>query len=267
MHPKIWSALLAAILLSANIAYGDIRTGPATYRDGDVLLEGWMAYDDAMPGKRPGIVIVHEWWGINDYIKARANQLAGLGYAAFAVDIYGKGVRPKSQQEAAAVSGKFGKDRALLRKRAMAGLDALKKNPVVDPARIAAIGYCFGGMAVLEMARSGAPLAGVVSFHGVLETPNPGDARNIKGRVLILHGADDPFVPPKQVNAFMDEMRKGEVDWQMNIYGGAVHSFTNPASGRERKKGIAYDAKADTRSWEAMKLFLAEVLGQDRGRK
>ncbi|HPL62163.1 MAG TPA: dienelactone hydrolase family protein [Syntrophales bacterium] len=263
MHAKLLIMILS-LFVSAHSALGAVRTEPVAYRDGDVRLEGWMAYDDEPAGKQPGIIVVHEWWGINDYIKKRAEQMAGLGYVVFAVDIYGKDTRPKDQKEAAEASGRFSKDRELLRRRAGAGLDVLRRSPRADAARIAAVGYCFGGMTVLEMARSGADLAGVVSFHGVLETPRPEDARKIKGSVLVLHGADDPFVPLRQVNAFINEMQKGGVDWQMNIYGGVVHSFTNPASGEDRKKGLAYDEKADRRSWEAMKSFLEEVLGKGR---
>jgi len=146
-----------------------------------------------------------------------------------------------------------------MRARANAGLEVLKKHPLTDVNRIAAIGYCFGGTVVLEMARSGAELAGVVSFHGGLSTPNPSDAKNIKGKVLVLHGADDPAVPPDQVIAFQDELRKAGVDWQMVSYGGAVHSFTNPEAGNDPSRGAAYNEKADKRSWEAMKTFFGEI--------
>ncbi|HET6420705.1 MAG TPA: dienelactone hydrolase family protein, partial [Geobacteraceae bacterium] len=190
----------------------------------------------------------------------RVEQLARLGYVAFGADIYGKGIRPATPEAAAREAAKYrGADRSLLRERGLAGLDELRKQPNVDAGRLAAIGYCFGGTAVLELARSGADLKGVVSFHGGLDTPNPADARNIRAKVLVFHGADDPHVPPPQVAAFQEEMRKGGVDWQMVFYGGAVHSFTNPDSGNDLSKGVAYNEKADRRSWEAMKLFLAEI--------
>jgi dienelactone hydrolase len=162
-------------------------------------------------------------------------------------------------QEAQQASAPFRDDRPLMRARARAGLEVLRKHELVDPKRIAAIGYCFGGMTVLELARSGADVAGVVSFHGGLSTPNPAEAKNIKAKVLVLHGGDDPNVPPEQVLAFQDEMRKAKVDWQMVIYGGAVHSFTNPASGNDPSRGAAYNEKADQRSWEAMRVFFAEI--------
>ena len=250
------------LLFLAAEAQAAIRTEAVEYKQGGTVLEGFLAYDDAVAGKRPGVLVVHEWMGLNPYAKKRAEQLAGLGYVAFACDIYGKGVRPRDSKEAAALAGKYKGDRALLRARAAAGLDVLTKHSRVDPGRIAALGYCFGGMTALELARSGAALAGAVSFHGVLDTPTPEDARKIKGKVLALHGADDPSVPPAQVTAFEDEMRKAGVDWQLVAYGGAVHGFTNPENGNDSSKGVAYNEKADRRSWEAMKAFFAEIFGK-----
>jgi dienelactone hydrolase len=206
------------------------------------------------------VLVVHEWTDLGDYAKGRARMLAEMGYVAFAVDIYGKGIRPKTPREAAAESGKHKKDRQLMRARTQAGLDVLRQNPMCDSKRIAAIGHCFGGTCVLELARSGADVAGVVSFHGGLDTPNPADAKQIKGKVLVLHGGDDPHVPPKDVQTFEEEMRAAGVDWQLVAYGGAVHGFTNPASGNDKSRGAAYDAKADRRSWETMKVFFSEVL-------
>jgi len=238
-----------------------IHTENVEYKQGDTMLEGYLAYDDAIKGARPGILVVHEWWGLNDYARKRTEQLAQLGYVAFAADIYGKGNRAHTRQEAMALAGKFfgGSDRNLLRARANAGLDALRKNTMVDPKRMAAIGYCFGGTTVLELARSGADLAGVVSFHGGLSTPNPADAKNIKSTVLVLTGADDPSAKPEQVIAFEDEMRNAGVDWYLVSYGNAVHAFTNPASGTDNSKGVAYNEKADKRSWEAMEAFFTEI--------
>jgi dienelactone hydrolase len=249
----------AALLLCPTAASATLRTRTVEYKQGKTVLQGYLAFDDSTKGKRPGVLVVHEWMGINDYVKQRVDQLAGLGYVAFAADIYGKGVRPKTPAEAAAQAKIYREDRKLMRARAAAGLDVLRKDRNVDGKRIAAIGYCFGGTTVLELARSGAPIAGTVSFHGGLATPTPGDARNIKGKVLALHGADDPHVPPKEVAAFEDEMRKAKVDWELNAYGGAVHSFTNPTSGNDPSKGIAYNERADKRSWDAMKLFFVEI--------
>jgi len=259
---KTFTAVLAAAFLFAGLSHAraEVKAEVVEYRHGDVVLEGYLAYDDAFPGKRPGVLVVHEWMGHNPYVRKRADQLAGLGYVAFALDMYGKGVRAKDAKEAAALAGKYKGDRPLMRARAGAGLDVLRKQARVDPSRLAAIGYCFGGTTALELARGGADLVSVVAFHGGLDTPTPGDARNIKGKVLALHGGDDPFVPMKQVEEFQEEMRKGGVDWQFVSYGGAVHSFTNPEAGSDNSKGAAYNERADRRSWEAMKAFFAETL-------
>jgi dienelactone hydrolase len=205
-------------------------------------------------------LVAHQWKGLTAYERKRAEMLAKLGYAVFCADIYGKGVRADNPQDAAKLAGKYKGDRPLLRARVNAAFDQLKKQALVDPKRMAAIGYCFGGTTVLELARSGADVAAVVSFHGALATPEPGDAAKIKGKVLALHGADDPFVPPAEVAGFEEEMRKAKVDWQLVAYGGAVHSFTDWNAGNDNSKGAAYHEKADHRSWEAMKTFFAEVL-------
>lgn len=249
-----------AMLIGVNAANAAVQTKVVEYKQGNAVLEGYLAWDDAVQGQRPGVLVVHEWTGLGDYAKVRARKLAEMGYVAFAIDIYGKGIRPKTPQEAAAQSGIYKKDRALLRARAQAGLDVLRGNSMCDCKRVAAIGYCFGGTCVLELARSGTDIASVVSFHGGLDTPTPADAKNIRCKVLVLHGGDDPHVPRKDVDAFEDEMRAGGVDWQLVIYGGAVHGFTNPASGNDKSRGAAYNAQADWRSWEAMKAFFAEVL-------
>jgi dienelactone hydrolase len=251
--------LVILVSLSSVNVQAALRTEVIEYKHGDVVLEGYLAYDDAVKGKRPGIIVVHEWWGLNPYARVRTEQLAKLGYIAFAIDMYGKGVRAKDPAEAGSLSGIYRGNRPLMRSRANAGLEVLRNHPLADVNRIAAIGYCFGGTVVLETARSGAELAGVVSFHGGLSTPNPSDAKNIKGKVLVLHGADDPAVPPDQVIAFQDELRKAGVDWQMVSYGGAVHSFTNPEAGNDPSRGAAYNEKADNRSWEAMKTFFGEI--------
>jgi dienelactone hydrolase len=223
------------------------------------VLQGYLCYDESVAGKRPGVLVIHDWMGVSDDTKMRAEMLANLGYVALTADIYGKGIRPKNAQEAQAEAGKFYKDKALLRARARAGLDFLASRPQTDPERLAVMGYCFGGGAALELARSGAPVNGVVTFHGSLSTSTPEDAKNIKGRVLVLHGADDPFVKQSDVTAFMDEMRKGGVNWELVQYGGAVHAFTIRSAGNDNSKGAAYNAQADRRSWQAMKDFFSEI--------
>ncbi len=255
---KYLLSLLVALMWPMN-AQADLHKEVVEYKHGDTVLEGYLAYDDSTKGKRPGVLIIHQWMGLGPYEKMRAEQLARLGYVAFAADMYGKGVRPKDRQEAAAQAGIYRADRQLMRARANAGLQELKRCELVDAKRIAAIGYCFGGGAVLELARSGADIAGVVSFHGNLDTPDPSDAKNIKAKVLVLHGGDDPHVPQSQVIGFWDEMRNAGVDWQMVIYGGAVHAFTDPSAGDDPSTGVAYNEKADKRSWEAMKSFFAEI--------
>ena len=254
--------ILGGLMMTVLIATGvqaEVRTERIEYRHGDTLLEGYLAYDDTMTGKHPGVLVVHEWWGLNDYAKQRTDQLARLGYVAFALDMYGKGKVTTDPKVAGEWAVTFKNDRPLGRARAAVGLEVLKSRPQVDPARIAAIGYCFGGTVVLEMARGGADLKGVVSFHGGLATPNPADARNIKGKVLVLHGADDSFESPAEIAAFQEEMRQAKVDWQMVYYGGAVHSFTNRESGKAGIKGVGYNEAADRRSWLAMRDFFNEI--------
>jgi len=255
---KILAAIILALVIGTG-AQAEMVTKTIEYKDGEVTLEGFLAYDAGISGKRPGVLVIHEWTGLNDYARSRAQQLAESGYVAFSLDMYGKGVRPSNPQEASEQATKYRSDRPLMRRRAKAGLDVLLKHEMTDSTHVAVIGYCFGGGVALELARSGAPLAGVVSFHGNLDTPNPADARNIKGKILVCHGGDDPHVPQEQVLAFQQEMRDAGVDWQMNIYGGAVHAFTNPAAGNDPSRGAAYNAKADHRSWQAMKDFFNEI--------
>jgi dienelactone hydrolase len=254
---RYWIVLAAA--LAAGAAEAKLLTQTVEYREGEVVLEGYLAYDDEVQGKRPGVLVVHEWYGLNDFARGKADALAQIGYVAFAADIYGKGVRARDGQEAAKLAGQYKADRKLLRERAAAALEVLRKHELVDARHLAAIGFCFGGTTVLELARSGARLNGVVSFHGGLDTPKPEDAKEIKAKVLVLHGGDDPYVPPKDVQALWDEMAKARVDYQVVVYGGAVHSFTNPAAGNDPSKGAAYDETAARRSWEAMRVFFAEL--------
>ena len=255
------TAALAAALLSTATARAEIVKKTIEYRQGDTVLEGYLAYDTAGPAKKPGVVIFHQWMGLTDYEKKRAEQLAALGYVAFAADLYGKGVRPTTPKDAGAEAGKYRADRPLLRARTQAALATLRQQPNVATDKVAAIGYCFGGGAALELARSGADVAGVVTFHGSLDTPTPQDAKNIKGKVLVLHGADDPNVPRAAVLALQDELTAAKVDWQVVLYSGTVHAFTQPMAGNDPSKGVAYNAEADRRSWQAMRNFFVELFG------
>lgn len=254
--------LFLLTLMVPALVQAAIETRSVEYRQGNTRLVGYLAFPKDVKGPLPGILVVHEWMGLNDYAKHRADQLAELGYIAFAADIYGDGKIAANREEAGKLAGSYKNDRPLLRARVAAGLATLKAQPGVAGDKIAAIGYCFGGTAVLELARSGADIAGVVSFHGGLDTPTSQDAKNIRAKVLALHGADDPYVPADQVAAFENEMRQAGVDWQLIVYGGAVHGFTNPANGTDNSKGAAYNALADARSWVAMQQFFNELFAK-----
>lgn len=251
-------SVLLLLNVLVTISFAKIITKEIEYKDGSVVLEGYLAYDDSKNNMRPGVMVIHEWNGLQKYVKQRAEQLAALGYTAFCVDIYGKGIRPLSTDESSRLAGIYRSDIKLMRRRAKAGLQELMKQPFVDIKKIAAIGYCFGGGVALELARSGENIKGVVSFHGNLDTPDPKDARNCKSKVLIFHGANDTYTSA-QVPAVEKEMNDANVDWQLVTYGGAVHGFTNMANGDDSSKGLAYNKKADKRSWAAMRLFFDEL--------
>ena len=251
--------IVLLILIITQRGMTQIHTESIDYKDGEVVLEGYIAYDESFNDVRPGILVVHEWTGLNDYTKMRCEMLAKLGYFAFAADIYGKGVRPNTPEEAGKQASIYKNDRTLLRKRINAALDEMKKQKLVNTSKIAAIGYCFGGMCALELGRSGADIKGIVSFHGTLDTPNPDDAKNIKAKILICQGGDDPFVPEKQIKSFKEEMDNANINYKFISYEGAVHSFTNPNSGSDPSKGAAYNEKADKASWEDMKNFFGGI--------
>ena len=252
---------ILALVFLAPAARANIVEKNVEYKDeSGTVLSGFVAYDDAKQGKVPGVMIVHEWTGLGDYVKERARMLAKLGYVAFGADIYGKGIRP-SAKEAGPIASKYkAGDRALLRARAMAGIDELKKQPHVDTTRIAAMGYCFGGTTVLELARMGADLRGVASFHGGLDTQTPAQAGRVKAKVVAYHGAEDPTMKPEVVSGFQDEMRNAKADWTFTEYSGAFHSFTNPhMTGKDAAPGVAeYNKPADERSWASFQNNLEE---------
>ncbi len=262
MKTRLLSASLAAFAsLAASLAasHAGIVEKAVEYESAGEVCEGWQAFDDAVEGERPGVLICHQWTGLTDYEKRRARMLAEMGYSVFALDIYGKGVRPQPP-ESGKMAGKFKGDRALYRTRLNDGLAVLKGFAQTDPERLAAIGYCFGGTGVLELARSGADIDGVVSFHGGLSTPTPEDAAAIRCEVVVLHGAVDPYVPADEVAAFHREMLGANVAYTFTAYPDAVHAFTQDFAGDDPSKGAAYNAEADRRSWEAMRAFFARVL-------
>ncbi len=253
---KRFAAFAAAVMLAAP-AFARLRTKVIDYKDGDVVLEGYAAWDDGFTDKRPGILVAHEWWGHGPYARKRAEMLAKLGYTAFALDMYGKGVYAKDHETAGKLAGAFFGDRIAMRRRAMLGLAELQKLPYVDDKKLAAIGYCFGGTTVLELARMGTDLKGVVSFHGNLATPTPATEKP-KAKIAVFQGGDDQMTLPG-LPGFEDEMRKVKADWELTTYGGAVHSFTVEEAGSDPSTGMAYNKEADERSWRAMRDFFTEI--------
>jgi dienelactone hydrolase len=257
---RLFPALLA--LLAGPLATrGDIVTKTIDYKHAAASLEGNLVYDSSATGKRPAVLVAHELGPINPVAKAKANQIARLGFVAFAIDLFGKGIAPKDAAEAATRLGLSGKDRTLVRERAAAALAVIEKLPQVDPKRVAAVGYGAGGTAVLELARAKAELEGVVCVHGDL-APIGDDGKNVSAALLVIVGAEDPAAPLSKVAAFEEEMRKGGVDWQLVRYGGVAGDFTNPQAGRNLKSGRAYDPDADQRAADAIRLFLAEAFPQ-----
>jgi dienelactone hydrolase len=237
-----------------------MRTQALTYEADGLTMVSHLYHGEDGPSHRPGVLVFPEAFGLGDHARGRAERLASLGYVALACDLHGDGKVVSDLDEARSLLAPLRADPARIRSRAAGGLTALKERAEVDPARIAAIGFCFGGTMALELARSGADLTGVVGFHSGLATVAPQDARSIRGKVLVCIGADDPGIPLEQRIAFEKEMREGGVDWQMNVYGGVVHSFTNPeADSRGRPEMARYDAKADTRSWAEMCAFFDEI--------
>ena len=244
-------------LLFSGALHAKVKTEKVEYKSGDLTFEGFLAYDTLSQGKKPGIMIVHNWMGVTAETESKAIEMAKLGYVAFAGDIYGKGIRPKDTKEAGELAGKYKADLKTLRERALLAIDELKKNKKVDASKIFVAGYCFGGTTAIEVARSGADIRGAISFHGGL-TPSADD-KNIKGSVLVLHGAIDPFVPKADFDGFVKGMNEAKVDYQLISYANAVHSFTEKGAGNFNLQGAAYNELADKRSWTAMKDFLAEL--------
>jgi dienelactone hydrolase len=256
--------LLPVLLLAADagLAHGAVVVQRIKYRYGGVTLQGFLAWDNAIQGKRPGVLVVHEWWGLNEYAEKRAKDLAKLGYVAFAADMYGEGKTTEHPKEAMQFAGEVRKNVKVWQGRARAGLKILRDNPHVDPDRLAAIGYCFGGSTALELAYSGADLKAVVTFHAALPVPDPEQAKAIKAKVMICHGAADKFIPEDTIQKFRAALEEARVDYQMIYFGGAVHSFSVPGADRHKLPGIAYNAEADRRSWRYMQVLFREVFGK-----
>jgi dienelactone hydrolase len=235
-----------------------VQTRKVEYEIGGKTYEGVLAFDDAQSGKRPGILVSHAWAGRSEFEIEKAKALAELGYAGFALDLYGKGVLGETNEQCQALMTPFIEDREMLRAQLLKTIDIVKDQPEADESQIGAIGFCFGGLCVLDMARAGADMKGVVSFHGLLG--GTGNTAGVKAKVLVLHGWDDPMVPPDAVVDFAKEMSAAGADWQLHAYGGTMHAFTNPEA-NDPNFGTVYNADADRRSWITMTNFLAEIFG------
>ena len=263
---KLLLGLLATamVLVFAGAALAETRIEGKTveYSAQGVVMKGYLAYPENIKGKQPGVLVVHEWWGLNDYARKRARMLAEVGYTALAIDMYGEGKQATHPDDAGKFASEVMKNFDAAKARFTAAMDFLKQQPTVDPTRIAAIGYCFGGGVVLNMARQGVDLKGVASFHGSLTAVKPAQTGKVKAKILVMTGADDKFVPPEQVEAFKKEMKAAWADFQVISYPGAVHSFTNPeatALGKKFNLPLAYNADADKKSWLELQKFLDKI--------
>ncbi len=256
------SLCFIGLMLAATAAHAAVQGKEVSYTADGTTLKGYIAYDDAAKGKRPGILVVHEWWGLNDYARKRARMFAEQGYTALALDMYGNGKQAYNPDDAKKFSSEVNKNEKLAKARFEAALKVLKGNKTVDADDIAAVGYCFGGAVALNMARLGEPLKAVLSFHGGLATEHPAEAGKIKARIASFSGDDDPFIPAPQVAAFRQEMDKAGVTYKVETYPGAKHAFTNPDAdkyGQEFKLPLAYNAAADKASWDEGLAFLADA--------
>lgn len=256
------SLVFFTLIMVAATARAELRSETVTYRDGDAELKGSLDWDDSYQGKRPGVLVVHEWWGLNDYVKRRAGMLAKLGYVAFAADMYGDARVTEHGSEAGEWSKQITANVDAWQRRALAGLDVLRRHQLVDTRRLGAVGYCFGGATVMQLAYAGADLRGVVSFHGSLPAPTEAQMKNIKASILAAHGSADSFVPPERVQAFQQALERAKADWHMVVFGGARHAFTNPNAGSYGIENLRYDEQADKRSWLHMQIFFNQLFGK-----
>lgn len=253
-----------AMFVTASLAQAEIKTKTVTYDYDGATMKGYLAWDDAVEGKRPGILVVHEWWGQKDYERRRAQELAKLGYVALAVDMYGDGKTTEHPKEAGQMAGSMRKNIKTWMGRAKAALKVLQDNPLVDSKKIAAIGYCFGGSTALQMAFMGADLAAAVSFHGALPIPDDEQVKSIKARILICHGADDSFIPKETIEKVGAALKDSKPGFAIKTYPGAKHSFTVPGSEKRGVAGLAYNPEADRRSWQDMQMLFNEVFGNKK---
>jgi dienelactone hydrolase len=257
-------AILMLILVS-SVTHAEIIGKVVEYTANNVALKGYIVYDNALKEKRPAVIVVHEWWGVTDYPKKRAEMLASLGYVAFAIDMYGDGKTADNPTDAQKYAGESMKDLSLLRAKFQAAIEILKNNDLVDSTRIAAIGYCYGGGVVLNMARAGVDLKGVVSFHGSLATTTPAEKGTVKAKILVCNGGADKFISENDIKNFKQEMKAAGADFKFLSYKGALHAFTNPAAtelGKKFNMPIAYNENGDKRSWKEMRIFLKRIFNK-----
>jgi len=255
---------LSFCAMVATSATAAVKTKDVEYKFDGVTFKGQIAYDDEVKGKRPGVLVVHEWWGLDDYAKKRAAELAKLGYVAFACDMYGDGKQAKHPDDAGKFAADVRKNIDVWQGRAKAALKVLAENEMVDATKLAAIGYCFGGSTALQLAYSGADLKAVATFHAALPTPTAKQAEAIKAKILVSHGADDFFIKPESIKAFRDGLDAAKVQYKFESYPGAVHSFTVPSADDHKIKGMAYNKEADEKSWASMKVLFAEAFTEKK---
>jgi len=248
-----------AVAIQAGAARAELKKRWIDYKDGDKPLSGYLVYDDASSGKRPGVLLAHSRAGMSEATLRDSDMIAKMGYVVFAADIFGKGILPKEVPEMTALTTIYNQDRPLMRKRATAGFDVLKASPLVDASRLAVIGYCFGGTVAVELAETGIPIVGLISVHGSFRNFTPEAAKNIKGRVLILHGAEDPVAPLTEVSALVDQLRAAKVDFELQLFSGTQHAFTNPQNASEERADREYKI--------AVPRFLKEVFGSETALK
>jgi dienelactone hydrolase len=263
MNRFLLGCLIAFVAVTQ--AHAKVVGEEVSYQAGDTTLKGYLAYDNSIKGKRPGILVVHEWWGLNDYARKRARMLAELGYVAFALDMYGNGKQATHPEDAQKFSSEIANNMPLAKQRFEAALEVLKSKPETDTRSIAAIGYCFGGSVVLQMAREGEPLVAVASFHGGLGTAHPAQPGAVKAKIMVAHGGEDPFSKPEDLTNFIAEMNKAGAYYRIHIYSGAKHSFTNPDAdkfGTKFNLPLQYNAAADRDSWQELQDFLQATFSE-----